>query len=231
VGHVAAAEIMKRRRNNSAGFTLMEVLVAISLMSLIMLTLVMGLRLTANAWRRGEQKLEEHARVLAGTDVVAQQISAAAIRVVTEVGTDNKPVQFVAFYGSPSELRFCTHSSWRADDSRPLFMAHYRVTTDAQGKQQLVITETGLTDDASLVTALQAQTPKTREAVGLPADRIELAYFQPASVAQPAQWVNTWKPQDGAELPRAVQVRWTRGSDTQYATFPVAINHSITRTQ
>jgi prepilin-type N-terminal cleavage/methylation domain-containing protein len=227
VGDVAAAEIMNRRSNNSRGFTLVEVLVAITLMSLVMVTLVLGMRLTANAWHRGEQKLDEDAQVMAGTDVLTQQISAAAVRVVTEVGANNAPVQVVAFYGSPAELRFCTRNSWRGENSRPQYMADYRVAKDAQGKQQLVISEVGLTDDASVVAALQAPAPASGEAVGSVADRIELAYFQPASAVQPAQWVSTWTPQDGAELPRAVQVRWTRGSETQSATFAVAINHNI----
>ena len=217
---------MKTRQQNSAGFTLMEVLVAISLMSLVMITMVMGLRLAANAWHRGEQKLEEHARVISGEDVMGQQISGAAVRVITEQqGTDKAPVQVVAFYGAPSEARFSTRMSWRGDHSRPQYMADYRVTQDAQGKQQLVISESPLTDDASVAAALAARPQDGGEAVGEPADRIELSYLQPAAIGKPAEWVANWKPQDGSELPRAVQVRWTRGREVEQATFPVAINH------
>jgi hypothetical protein len=94
-----------------------------------------------------------------------------------------------------------------------------------------VISEVGLSDDLSVVTALQAPAPGSGDAVGSAADRIELAYFEPATIVQPAQWVSTWSPQDGAELPRAVQVRWTRGNQTEYGTFPVAMNHGISRSQ
>ncbi len=41
---------MTRTRKN-AGFTLMEVVVATTLMALVMTTLFLGLRLGANAWR------------------------------------------------------------------------------------------------------------------------------------------------------------------------------------
>jgi general secretion pathway protein J len=222
------AAIMRRARKNSAGFTLMEVVVAITLMSLIMVTLAMGLRLSANAWHRGEQKLEEHARVLAGTDVVAQQISAAAVRIVTDIrGADKIPVRVVAFSGSASELRFSTRRSWRGDRSRAQYMADYRVTNDAQGKQQFVVSEWGLTDDASVLSGLQAAAPERAEPIGDPADRIELAYFQPATATQPEQWVRRWEPQDGAELPPAVMVRWTRGNAVQQTIFPVAMNHVV----
>jgi hypothetical protein len=197
-------------------------------MSLIMLTLVMGLRITANAWHRGEQKLEEHARVFTGTDVVAQQISSAAVRIVVEIrGTDKTPVKVVAFYGSPSELRFTTRRSWRGERSRAEYMADYSVVRDAQGKQQLVINEMPLTDDDSVLRALRLRAPANGEAVGDPADRIELAYFEPATVEKPAGWVSNWEPKDGAELPLAVGVQWTRGNQRQQTVFPVAINHVV----
>ena len=217
---------MKRRHNNSAGFTLIEIVVAITLMSLIMMTLVMGLRLTANAWRRGEQKLEERANVLAGADAMADQVSAAAIWVVTQVGADNKPTPVVAFAGSPSELRFCTAHSWRGDRSRPRFMADYRVVKDVEGKQQLVFGEVGLMDDASVLVALQSQ-PTAGLRLGAPADQIQLAYYRPATPTLPGQWVGDWQPLDGAELPRAVRITWMRGKEVQQATFPVAINHVV----
>jgi len=228
MGHVAGAEVMMRRSHKSAGFTLMEVVVAISLMSLVMVTVVMGMRLAANAWHRGEQKLDAHARVMAGHDVIAQQVSAAAVRIISEyLGTDKTPAQVVAFYGAPSELRFCTRSSWRGDRSRSQFMADYRVVRDEDGRQQLVISETGLSDDASVAAALQAAPQEQGEKVDEPADRIEMSYLQPATLELPAQWVANWKPLAGAELPRAVQVRWARGSEVQQATFLVAINHVV----
>lgn len=218
---------MMRGRNNSAGFTLMEVVVAITLMSLIMMTLVMGLRLTANAWHRGEQKVEERARVMSGSDAMSEQISSAVARIVIEAGANNTPVQVVAFAGSPYELRFCARRSWRGDRSRPQYMAEYRVVKDEQGKQQLVISERALTDDASVVKALHAPAADDATAVGEEADRIELAYYQPEIGLQPGQWLDNWQPLDGMELPRAVQVRWTRGDKVQQATFPIAISRAV----
>jgi general secretion pathway protein J len=227
MGEVDGAEIMKRS-HQSAGFTLVEVVVAITLMSLVMLTLVMGLRIAANAWHRGEQKLDDHARVLSGTDVVAQQISAAAVRIVTDTrGVDNIPVRVVAFFGSSSELRFATRRSWRGERSRPQYMADYRVTDGAPGKQRLVVNEWGVTDDSSVLLALQVRAPENGQAIGDPADRIELAYLQPATALQAAQWVSNWQPQTDAELPQAVRVRWTRGNEVQQTIFPVAINHVV----
>jgi general secretion pathway protein J len=228
MGHVADAEIMKRKSKKPAGFTLMEVVVAISLMSLVMVTVVEGMRLAANAWQRGEKKLDEHARLMAGHDLMSEQISGAAVRIIQELrGTDKVPTVVVAFYGTPSELRFCTRASWRGDHAWPEYMADYRVVRNAEGRQQLVITETGLTDDASVEAALQARAEEGGEAVGDTADQIEMTYLQPPTQTQPAQWVSQWKAQDGAELPRAVQVRWTRGREVQQATFPVAINHLL----
>jgi general secretion pathway protein J len=222
---VAGAEIMSRRAKKSAGFTLMEVVVAITLMSLIMLTLVMGLRVTANAWHRGEQKMDEHARVMAGADVMSEQVSQAAIRIVAQIDSENKVTRIVAFYGSPSELRFCTSRSWKGERNRPQYMADYTVTRNGEGKRQLVLNQTGLTDDDSVLRALRTPRPDSGQAVGLPADEIELAYYQPATLAQPGQWVGDWQPRDGAELPRAVRVNWVRAGESQQMIFPVGVDH------
>ena len=219
---------MKRRSNRSSGFTLMEVVVATSLTAVVMSIMFVGLRLGANAWRRGEQKLDERAQGVAGMEMLERQMSAAQPRVLREM-RDHAPVQYVDFRGSATEVRFVTASSWQADHTRPLYMATYRVMDRKEGGQQLVISETSLTDVASISTALfrdsrvhlPNEQPQRTQEIGEPADRIELFYLQPAQLQAPAQWVSEWTPEKQKELPRGVRVQWTRQAHVETATLLV----------
>jgi prepilin-type N-terminal cleavage/methylation domain-containing protein len=219
---------MQPRRNKSAGFTLMEVVVATSLMAVIMSVLFMGLRLGANAWRRGEQKLADRARSVAGMAMLERQVSSAVPRVLTEQ-RDRVTVKYVDFRGSVKEARFVTAASWQSDRSRPLYMATYRVVRLKEGGEQLMISETGLTDAASMSAALfrddrfrfgNEQPSRTQE-IGEPAERIEISYLQPVIDQKPAQWVTDWTPELHIELPRGVRLQWLRDGHVETATLVI----------
>jgi prepilin-type N-terminal cleavage/methylation domain-containing protein len=60
---------MLRTRNRQHGFTLLEVVIAITLMTAVLLILFLGLRLGMNAVRRGNERLEKMQQRFAGTDV------------------------------------------------------------------------------------------------------------------------------------------------------------------
>ncbi len=217
---------MARARNNSAGFTLIEVMVATSLMALLMTILFMGFRITANAWRRGETKINAHARALSGYDAIRGQLSAAVPVTVMTTGSDQKQLQLVGFSGSSTEVRFVTSQSWRGNRLRPRFMADYRVVQTDAG-QQLVISETGLTDDNSILAALTLPLDPSLPAANVddPAQNIGFEYYAPQTMQAAATWVTQWVPQPGSELPAAVRIRWTRGKDVALATFLIPIHH------
>src|SRR5438552_7810222 len=96
--------LLKRTRRGSAGFTLMEVLVATSLMAMLMSILFLGLRLGASAMQRGQRKLDEQARAVAGMDVLERQVTSAVPRVVSEKH-DREVTRYVAFRGAAQQAR------------------------------------------------------------------------------------------------------------------------------
>ncbi len=221
---------MTRVRKNS-GFTLLEVVVATSLMALLLTTLFLGLRLGANAWRKGEAKLAEHARLLAGLELAEREVAGAVPRTLIDA-RDRTPVQLIAFRGSAQEARFLTRRSWQADRTRPLFMAVLSVvrSSDDDRTQRLTISEVPVADSAAMLAALSpgpfavlpARLARPRaEAIGDAADRIELQYLDPGAVEKPAQWTSEWTPEKHDALPRALRIVWTRGKEIQTTTFSV----------
>jgi len=225
------SRLRRTREGREAGFTLMEVLVATSLMAMLMSILFLGLRLGASAMQRGQRKLDEQARAVAGMDVLERQITSTVPRVVSEKH-DRDVTRDVAFRGAAQQARFLASRSWQGDRAWPLYLADYRVKELAAGGEQLVISERGISDEDSIVrgltsdplrVALATDAPPREQEIGEPAGRIEFQYLQPTTPQAPAQWVNEWIGEQHDAAPRAVRVLWTRGKSVESATFLVPV--------
>jgi prepilin-type N-terminal cleavage/methylation domain-containing protein len=222
---------MTRTRSNS-GFTLMEVVVATTLMALVMSTLFMGLRLAANAWRKGEAKLEEHARTLAGLELVEREVAAAVPRTIS-IRQKDQTVRLLMFRGSATEARFLARRSWQGDVAHPLFMVQLSVAKDNRDErlQRLTVSEQAPMDSAEMAAAAEnnafapltrnSQTKAREEIVGDAADKIELAYLRPATANRAQAWVDAWDPRENDELPRAVRITFIRAGRSDTTTLLV----------
>jgi general secretion pathway protein J len=86
------------------GFTLLELLVAITLLGLLMAALLGGLRLGARVWETGEDRLQASARVQVVQDFLRQRITEALPYEVSMLAEGGQP-EF-AFRGAADEVRF-----------------------------------------------------------------------------------------------------------------------------
>jgi prepilin-type N-terminal cleavage/methylation domain-containing protein len=202
------------------GFTLLEVVMAITLMSGIMLILFSGLRISMNALRRGNDRLDAIEHRLAEGDILQSQVSSAIAAQLSQT-QDGKATNTICFRGDGRQARFLSRVSWAADRTESLWLARYRVVDTQEGKQQLEIAETGILESDQILNALLQDdaTPDRSELFGEPADRIELLYWQSSSDKIPAGWVADWKPVGLQELPRGIQIHWQRGNAEQTVTY------------
>lgn len=86
------------------GFTLLELLIAITLLGLLMAGLMGGLRLGARAWDTSAERLDESARQLAVHTFLTTRLS-GAVPVYT---TDDEGRDLLMFRGEPDRLTFAT---------------------------------------------------------------------------------------------------------------------------
>jgi prepilin-type N-terminal cleavage/methylation domain-containing protein len=212
------------RARTETGFTLLEVLVSISLTAVVLTILLGGFRLTEEAQRRGEEKLDAMAQRLAAMDALQVQMSSAVPRVSTMEG-DTQHRQLLSFRGTAKEVRFLTRFSWAGERAPGLYLATYRALEEPGGHEQLVISEVGITNDYQFLTALLAQdAPSTYTMpVGNQADDIEFSYLQPSSPAEPATWFPEWKTDEKKEYPKAVQVHFLRAGQEQLVTLVISV--------
>ncbi len=86
----------------SRGFTLIEVLIALSLLSVMMLMLFAGLRIAAKSWDKGENKLVQLTNISSAHNFFHNQV-AASLPLWDDF--TNKSKQF-SFQGTPTTLQF-----------------------------------------------------------------------------------------------------------------------------
>jgi general secretion pathway protein J len=189
---------MSRARSAGAhGFTLVELLVALTLLGLLMVALFGGLQLGARAWETTGERLDDSARLQLVQDFLRTRISQAyPLEIAGETGTPG-----LAFSGAPDRLTFVT--------ALPQHLA--------PGLHLLTL---GLVerDDRAHLLLTWRPVAAGNEAEGEAAARervllhdvagLELAYFGAAGSREPPAWYSFW---DGAGMrqPELIRLRVT----------------------
>jgi general secretion pathway protein J len=194
---------MKRQ----AGVTLLEVLVAVTLLSLLAVGMMFALRIGLFAFARTNSRLMEDRRV-AGSQRAIQQELQGLIPVTAPCAGQQKTVMF---QGGPESLTmisgFSLQQAWRG---RPQILQMF-LAPDDEGGMRLLVNETPYTgpaamdgicigatpDPTSFGTAVaQFQRPAQMDRSFVLADRLSRCrffYLTPsAKVGEPGEWVQSW---------------------------------------
>lgn len=209
--------------NHQRGFTLLELLVSLSLTAVVLTLLLSGIRVTQAAWQRGSERLVILDRTLAQEEAIASQMSSAISRQLS-VQYDQQPWQLICFRGDSQELRFLSSYSFLGQRHSGLWLVNYRVTSEPSGKQQLVISERVFSDESQLASYFLAP-PSALSGLRFieNADRIELSYLSPTSPGAPAAWLPEWKCDHRKQLPRAVRIRWRGATEDRELTLLIPV--------
>lgn len=87
---------------HQAGFTLLELIVAITLMGLVLVVLYSGLRLGLNSWDGGEQRAEATNRVRLAQEFLRRQL----MQSITAYHVNERQERVVVFAGRPDGIEF-----------------------------------------------------------------------------------------------------------------------------
>ena len=134
---------MKRRLRPNAGVTLMELLIAVLLMSLLSVGLLFALRIGLNTYQKAQARLMDNRRV-AGAQRILEQELAGIIPVVAECGagpeSGGTKAQF--FQGEPEVMRFVStfslQGAWRGN---PQILEIFVIPGADGGGVRLVVNE------------------------------------------------------------------------------------------
>lgn len=175
------------------GFTLLELLISITMLSVIFLIVGSAVRLGLRSVDSGERRIGSLERFRASLNIVESQVQ-SELPVASQALADNSNV---VFKGDGESMEFPSNFSlWSGQ--RGYVTVSYKVSTDAFGKQDLYMEE-------SAVGAEKRGEVKLFEFF----DRIYFDYFYTAPTEEKGNWVEQWP--DETRVPEKIRLHLVSG--------------------
>ena len=226
-------------KTDAHGFTLLEMLISISLIAMLMLTLLIGLRIGTRAWQRGEARLEQTHIEAERTAFLADQVSSLVPYAVTVSG-EGLTGTFTMLEAREDCLRFVTRHGSAFGNQSGLMLAEYGIVEGSAARVDVLLRETPILDDGALLRRLVRSVdhdPETGAAViayqpfdpratdlrlmtGLRAARFEYLDLRPPN-GQGALWLPRWTGRQDALYPDAIRLRWEQAGQSGEQLMPV----------
>ena len=230
---------MKRISNNSrknwnpgwrsaGGFTLLEVVVAISIMGLLSVMVFSSLRLALNSYDRGQERIETEAISRALADHMKRQIASLyplvptawmgmseqagnmginspLIQLEASEGSRNQLQQPLLFYGLPESMTFISVVPLVHVSSPGLVIVRYGLARNESGDYYLGVMEMPYTGIESFI--MMTENPQGKP---LPiiegVDEVRFSYYGFDPVRQGFFWYQFWNGSEAMAVPSAVRI-------------------------
>jgi len=184
------------------GFTLLELLISMSLLLLIVVILGGAYRLGFRSLEAGEKKIEAHERFRTSVAILTAQLQSAVPLTYDEDGTKKS-----YFKGSAETLRFASgYSVW--GENRGTIVVSYRLESGDDGRWALYVAEQGIGMEETREVKLF---DKMRQ--------FSFSYFGRGVAEEKGRWWTEWT--DDTTAPEQVQIAFRR--DQQEETFRVPL--------
>lgn len=195
-------------RKGEAGFTLLELMISISMLVIIILIIGGAMRLGSRSVNAGEKKIETLERVRSSLSLIDSQIQS-----ITPLTYIEDAARKFYFKGERDALQFSSnYSVWMGQ--RGYVIAAYRIESDNYGRQTLYVSEN--------IVGLEAK----RETKLIDAsDGIYFDYFIKEPTEEKGKWVEKWA--DDNNIPEKIRLHLINGTKELSMIIPVRTKGSL----
>lgn len=192
------------RRSRDRGFTLLEVLIALSIVGMLLVIAFGGMRVALSAWRQGDDRADVHQHIRGVAVIVARGLGAAYPYLATR---GLSPERVVLFKGGERRLEFVTQAP-PFPLAAPIAFTAVVIALEEGEEPGLVIRERALPNrdpftDAPVVFRDPSVTTLT------------LSYMD-----ETGGWKEEWDGEAEQTIPRAVKVSVGTAAGTRSYTLP-----------
>ncbi len=190
------------------GFSLLEIVVAVTLVAMMAVALWSVLRISVNAWKRGTEFIDANQRSRSILDMVKKQM-ASIYALIAPVDLQSGGVLYPIFAGAEGSVQFISLNSLRFMENPGLTMVSYDVARDKLGNYALIEREAQyLGMDPSRDSILDRK-DETAITIFDTLSSFSFEYFDPGATDRPARWVRSWDAREMQRLPAAISMTMT----------------------
>jgi prepilin-type N-terminal cleavage/methylation domain-containing protein len=192
-------------RRTEQGFTLLEVIVAVTIVAIMSVGMWAVMHISLRSWSRGTEFIDTNQRHRSIIDLTRKQI-ASAYNLLVPADPASGIATYPFFNGLETSFQFISLNSLQFQESPGLTLVTYEVAQGSQSGFLLLEKEARylgqLPDTQSSTIATDRTTPILENLISC-----SFEYFDPGDTENPAQWVKEWNAQEAGKLPSAVSMK------------------------
>ena len=185
------------------GFTLLEMIIAVTLVAMMALSLWAVFRISIRSWSRGTESIDANQRHRSIFDMVRKQM-ASTYGLMAPADPQRGFASRLIFNGTETSLRFISLNSLHFQESPGLTFVIYEIVQDSNGAFSLVEKEARYLGQPSDQEASAGQAKPTPVFNNLISCVFE--YFGPGEFDDRAEWVREWDGERLKRLPEAISI-------------------------
>jgi general secretion pathway protein J len=189
----------------SSGFTLIEVIVALTILGFIVLMVSGTFRLGLSSWEKGDSIKEDYQKIRMISQLVSRQMKSL---VPYKIRTEKAEGNYLAFDGKANSLRFVSALAIMAKRPEGFVYAVYQFKDEGDKGGRLVLYEQRALNKDFFEDELKEDSAMTLLG-GISQVRFE--YYREADEEKnrKEEWVEEWNAKEEKELPKAVRMTLT----------------------
>ena len=190
-------------RRSDQGFTLLEIVIAVTLMVMIAAGLWGVMSTSIRGWVKGTQYIDTNQRNRNALTMVRKQIASASSLLIQPDPTVGG-VPYPLFNGTESSFQFLSVNSLLFQDSPGLTLVTYEISEGSNGAYSLVEKESRYLGQVADQESLATQEKTTSVLDNISSCSFE--FYDPGNTETPAEWVKEWSGMDSGRLPVAISM-------------------------
>jgi prepilin-type N-terminal cleavage/methylation domain-containing protein len=194
---------MKISRGAEQGFTLLEILVAMTLIVIVAVGIWSVMRTSLRSWSKGTEFADRNQRNRSIMDMVRKQIG-SAYNLIAPPDPNLRGMSYPVFRGAETGFQFISLNSLQFQESPGLTLVSYEISDSTQGGFSLIEKESrylGQLPDFQNAPALDRTTPILDNL-----SSCEFRYYDPGNNEIPPEWMKEWDAKTLGRLPAAVSI-------------------------